>query len=100
MHEGEAITVQYKRDGVKHETTLTPYYSQEENRYLIGIFASNRKENLNLPEVLKFGWYEFTYNTGAVIKSLGMLVTGKASFNDLSGPVGIAGVVSDIVSDV
>lgn len=100
LHEGEEITIRYKRGGEVRETTLKPVYNETENRYLIGISALPRKENLNFGEVLKYGWYEFTYNTGAVIKSLGMLFTGKASFNDLSGPVGMAGMVNDIVTEV
>jgi regulator of sigma E protease len=100
MHEGEELTVEYTRNGEQMTTTLMPEYNQEEQRYLIGIKASPRRENLNILEVVKYGWYEFTYNAGAVIKSLGMLVTGKLSFNDLSGPVGIAGTVNDIVDEV
>ena len=100
MHQGEELTIEYTRNGEKMTTTLVPEYNEEEKRYLIGIMASARRDHLNILEVVKYGWYEFTYNAGAVIKSLGMLVTGKLSFNDLSGPVGIAGTVNDIVNEV
>ena len=100
MHEGEELTIEYTRDGQKLTTTLVPEYNEEEKRYLIGITASPRRDHLNFPEVVEYGWHEFTYNAGAVIKSLGMLVTGKLSFNDLSGPVGIAGTVDSIVEAV
>ena len=100
MHQGEELTIEFTRNGEPMKTTLVPEYNEEEQRYLIGIMASGRRTNLNILEVVRYGWYEFTYNAGAVIKSLGMLVTGKLSFNDLSGPVGIAGTVNDIVSEV
>ena len=100
FHEGEPLTIRYERDGESYETLLTPRYSEEEDRYLIGIIASSREQKLSPLEVLKYGWHEFTYNTGIVIKSLGMLFTGKASINDLSGPVGMASFVNDIVEDV
>ena len=100
MHEGEEVKVTYERDGETYETVLKPKYMPEEDRYLIGIGAYPRREDLSIGEVLKFGWYEFAFNTGAVFKSLGMLFTGKASFNDLSGPVGMADMVTDIVDDV
>ncbi|MBR4768248.1 MAG: site-2 protease family protein [Lachnospiraceae bacterium] len=99
MHEGEEISVTYKRNGEKLVTTLVPKYSEEDGRYLIGINATERRK-LNVGEVFEYGWYDFAYNTGVVIKSLGMLFTGKASLNDLSGPVGMAGVVNEIVEDV
>ena len=100
MHSGETLEVTYVRNGETKTTTLTPRYSEEDGRYLIGIMSKGRQEHLNIGEVLKYGWYEFCYNTGVVIKSLGMLVTGKASFNDLSGPVGMAGMVNEIVEGV
>lgn len=100
MHEGEEITVEYERDGKRFTTVLKPQYDTEEQRYLIGIYAPARTENLNVFQVFQYGFYEFGFNTGAVIKSLGMLFAGKLDFNSLSGPVGIAGTVNDIVSEV
>ena len=100
MHEDEPMKITYERGGERHETTLEPKFSEDEGRYLIGIVSPARTENLNLGEVLKYGSYEFLYNTKVVIKSFIMLFSGKASFNDLSGPVGIAGAIGDIVKEV
>lgn len=100
LHEDESMKVVYLRDGEKHETVLTPKYSEEEGRYLIGIISGPNIDDLSFPEVCKFAFYDLRYNMSAVVKSLGMLFSGKASLNDLSGPVGMAGMVNDIVEEV
>jgi len=97
LHSGEEMVITYERNGEEFETTLIPQYSEEYGRYLIGITASNREEHLSIGKVLKYGWYTFSYNTSVVFKSLKLLVTGKGSFDDLSGPIGMAGMVNDIV---
>ncbi|MBQ6550946.1 MAG: RIP metalloprotease RseP [Lachnospiraceae bacterium] len=100
LHEGEDIDVTYVRDGETYESTIVPVYDEEAGRYYIGISSSARKTDLNALEIVKYGYYEFAYDTGVVFKSLGMLFSGRASLNDLSGPVGMAGMVDDIVTEV
>lgn len=100
LHEGEEVRIEFIRDGEKMETHLYPKYDEEEGRYLIGIMSGPREENLGIGDVLKYGFLDLGYNTKIVIKSIGMLFTGKASVNDLSGPVGMAGMVNDIVEEV
>ena len=46
---------------------------------------------------MKYSFYEVKYWIVTTVKSLGMLVTGKLSKDDLSGPVGIVTVVGDMV---
>ena len=41
-------------------------------------------------ETLKYAWYEMRYSVKATYKSLGMLVRGRVSREDVAGPVGIA----------
>jgi len=100
MHEGEDVTITYVRNGEKFTTTLTPVYYEAEDRYLIGITAKNRETGLGVIKVLRYGCATLRYNMSVVIKSLGMLVTGKSGIGDLSGPVGMAGIVNDIVEEV
>ena len=100
LHEGENLDVVYLRDGEQHECTIVPVYDEEAKRYYIGITSAARKTDLNALEIIKYGYYEFAYDTGVVFKSLGMLFSGRASLNDLSGPVGMAGMVDDIVTEV
>ncbi len=99
LHKGEEIEITYKRNGEKFVTTMVPKLS-EDGSYMIGIYASARTRDLNFFQVLGYGFADFKYNAGAVVKSIGLLVSGNASLNDLSGPVGMAGMVNDLVTEV
>ena len=100
LHEGEDVTVTYIRNGETHTAELKPVYNEEEGRYLIGITSAAPRACSNAGEIFRYGFYDFTYNCGLVIKSLKILFSGKGSLNDLSGPVGIANTVNDIVVEV
>lgn len=78
--------------------SVTPQYSKENDKYLIGITII--PENLrtsSLGGLVKYGYKEMEYDVKLTVKSLGMLFTGKASLKDLSGPVGIVVMIDDSV---
>ena len=78
--------------------TVTPQYSEESKKYLIGILiAPENKKAANAGDLVKHGYMEMEYDVILTVKSLGMLFTGKASVNDLSGPVGIVVMIDDSV---
>ncbi|MGC6174469.1 RIP metalloprotease RseP [Lacrimispora sp. 38-1] len=78
--------------------TVTPQYSEESKKYLIGILiAPENKKAANAGELIKHGYMEMEYDVKLTVKSLGMLFTGKASVKDLSGPVGIVVMIDDSV---
>lgn len=78
--------------------TVTPQYSEESKKYLIGILiAPENKKAANAGDLVKHGYMEMEYDVKLTVKSLGMLFTGKASVNDLSGPVGIVVMIDDSV---
>lgn len=78
--------------------TVTPQYSEESKKYLIGILiAPENKKAANAGDLIKHGYMEMEYDVKLTVKSLGMLFTGKASVNDLSGPVGIVVMIDDSV---
>lgn len=77
---------------------VTPEFNKEYNQYMIGISVSPvTMKAASLPELIKYGAYEVKYDITVTVKSLGMLLTGKASVNDLSGPVGIVVMIDDSV---
>lgn len=54
--------------------------------------------NLTFGEVIVHSWEDCVYFVEMVWLSLGMLLSGRASVQDMSGPVGIIGMMSDMAS--
>ena len=50
-------------------------------------------------ETVVYSVYEVRYWIKYTFKSLGMLITGKAGLNDLSGPVGVSQVVDEVYTE-
>lgn len=95
FHTGEAVDVTYERDGERYTATLEPTYDEESGRYLLGITNNYAREKGNVLENLKYSVYELKYWIWTTLESLKMLVTGKVSANELSGPVGIVKSIGD-----
>lgn len=82
----------------RHTVSVKPEYSAEDNKYLIGIsIIPFHNPVKNAGELVKYGFLEMKYDVKVTVKSLGMLLSGKASVNDLSGPVGIVVMLDDTV---
>lgn len=92
---GDKVNIDYMRDGKRCSTVLIPKYYEEENRYLFGFSGYMGREKVNPIVTLGYSAWEVKYWVESTIKSLGMLFNGKASVNDLSGPVGVVQVVGD-----
>ena len=116
------LTVVFERDGEKHTVELVPMEQTQEmaeeekeqlqqnspkkdeedkpatRRMLIG-FQYMSRENVGALRILRLSGHEVAYWINLTVKSLGMLFTGKASVNDLSGPVGISQIVGNTVSE-
>ena len=80
------------------KASVTPEYSAESGKYLIGIsiIPENQKVK-SLGGLIKYGFLEMKYDVKLTVKSLGMLISGKAGVGDLSGPVGIVVMIDDSV---
>ena len=89
FHSGEAVDITYERDGKTYTTNLTPKYDEESGRYLYGFYGSGERIKGSVGDALIGGFYEVRYWIYTTVQSLRILVTGGASMNDLSGPVGI-----------
>ncbi len=78
--------------------SVTPQYSAENGKYLIGITITPENARVkSMGGLVKYGYMEMEYDVKLTVKSLGMLFTGKASVKDLSGPVGIVVMIDDSV---
>ncbi len=89
LHEGEAVEVTYERNGKEYTTTLKPQYDETTGRYLYGFQNDGSKTKTDFLSSMKYSVYEVKFWITSTIESIKMLVTGKASFNQMSGPVGI-----------
>ena len=89
IYRGGDVEVRYERDGETYQTILTPRYDESVGRYMLGISNSDLVELSGL-DGLKYAWYEMRYSIRMTYKSLGMLLRGQVSRQDVAGPVGIA----------
>ncbi len=97
--EGSPMDVVYERDGEIYETTITPKYSDEAQRYYMGFYLGEYGEIKGI-ETLKYAWYEVRYDFIATYRSLALLVKGKLTADDVSGPVGVVKIVDDAYDEV
>lgn len=96
---GEALEITYERDGQKHTTVINPSYDEGSGRYYMGIIAGEHLECSAL-QIFGYAFHTMKYFAEATFKSLGMLVTGRLSKNDISGPVGLVKVVDEVYDAV
>ncbi len=99
FHPGEDVTLVYERDGKQQEVTLKPVYDEESGRYLLGLSKNNERTKASFIEAVQYGFYEMKYQIYVTFESLKMLVTGKISFNEMSGPVGIVKTIGDTYNE-
>ncbi len=100
---GEPIEIKYLREGKEYSVAVAPKEGLVEGKYAIGIAMENVGD-LKLPFFAAL--YEGTNYTWVMMKEtakgLGNFVVtifqGTAKFADVSGPVGIAGIVGDAAS--
>ena len=95
LNEGETLEIHYTRDGEKKVATVTPVYDAEAGRYYLGLMGAGEYIKCNPIQVFQYSFYEVEYWVKATYKSIGMLLSGQATKDDVSGPVGIAQFVGD-----
>ncbi|HJA92968.1 MAG TPA: RIP metalloprotease RseP [Candidatus Eisenbergiella merdipullorum] len=93
---GKPVTVEYLRDGQKYKATLVPEYDEAEGRYLLGFQGYSEYVDCRNAGIFKYAYYEVRYGLKATVKSIGMLLTGKAGADDVAGPVGMAQIIGEV----
>ncbi len=96
INKSKDMTLTYERNGKEHTVTVTPKYNEEEGRYLIGFQGYGEYVDCKNSNVFPYAYYEVRYSLKATIKGLGLLVSGNASKDDVSGPIGIAQVIGEV----
>ena len=98
LNQGEQVTLEYERGGERYTVTLNPRYSEEDARYYIG-FSIGEHIDCRGWNLIKYSACEVRYWLQTTVKSLIMLVQGKLSADDLSGPVGIAMTIDETIEE-
>lgn len=99
MNQGEPMEISYRRGNENYTATILPKFSERDNRYYIGFTIGETIECKGF-DLIKYSALEVRYWLKATVKSLIMLVQGKLSANDLSGPVGIAVTIDETIDTV
>lgn len=82
------VEVTIERDGKRlAPIRITPEYSEESNSYLLGYKA--KVEKLSFYNIIYNSFFKTIFYSKYVLFSLGDLITGRLSINQMSGPVGI-----------
>lgn len=91
--DGAPMTLTLERDGEEYTTVVTPELS-EDGSYKMQIYGG-MYEKTGFFDTLKYGVLEIRYWITTTVKSLGMLISGGVSAEDVSGPVGIVTMIDD-----
>ena len=94
LNRGEDMDIQIKRDGQIQNISLTPRYSEADGRYYIGLI-SGEEIRCNPFQVFQYSVYEMRYWVKMTYKSLLMMLQGRVTKDEVSGPIGIAQMVGD-----
>ena len=94
MHQGETVTVTYERNDQRHAVTLEPKMS-EYGTYLLGFQGSGMRTKGNIFQTIYYSAYEVKYWICTTVSSLKMLIMRQVGIDQMSGPVGIVGVVDE-----
>lgn len=99
ISDGSPVEVVYERDGQQYETIITPVYSAEEGRFYYGFIGGGQYIACDNLRVFQYSWYEVRYWLLSTVQSLGYMIQGRASADDIAGPVGVATVIGDTVEE-
>jgi regulator of sigma E protease len=88
---GKDINVTYERDGKKQTVNIKPF--KEGNSYYIGINFTEIKKG-NIFQIIKYGFLRVVFWIRAVFASLGMLLTGNFTRQEVGGPIRIISEIS------
>lgn len=89
VNKNKPLDIVYERDGEQFKDSISPALNEETGSYILGIYGGVYEQSSGL-SVFQHAFYEMRYCVRATYKSLGMMVTGNFSREDVAGPVGIA----------
>ncbi len=89
----ETLTLTYSRGGEESTVQVTPVlYSQN---YSIGVSVNSARVKTDVLGVVKYSAVEVKYWIKTTVQSLGQIIRGRVSTDDIAGPVGIVSFIGD-----
>ncbi|WP_426349333.1 RIP metalloprotease RseP [Alloiococcus sp. CFN-8] len=88
ISEGNPVEIKYTRQGKDYKATITPAFNKDEAAYQIGV-APTLEEKPGIGESLSEGFKKSVSTINQVVYSIKTIFAGKASLNDVGGPVSI-----------
>jgi regulator of sigma E protease len=85
---GKPINISYERQGTLRQATVIPMKNKAENRYMVGI-EGTQVTSPNLGQSISYGFIETKSLIKQTFSFFKILFSGKASMNDVGGPVTI-----------
>lgn len=89
---GDSFTAKVLRDG-KIVTVKSPYYKNSSGQTTLPFDVQYERVSVGPLSVIKYSAYEVKFWIEITVKSLGQMVTGKVSKDEISGPVGIVDMI-------
>ena len=97
--DGSSVELTYERDGQEYTADISPKYDEKYGRYMFGIVFGKSLDKWTSMNILKYSYYYVRMNIRSTVQGLKGLVLGRLGVDSLSGPVGMAGMVSDIYNE-
>lgn len=92
------IMLELKRNDKDIKTVLYP--KNMDGKAIMGVsFANIYKKPKSFLETCKFAVNEFNFYISTTVMSLRMLVKGKLSMKEISGPIGTVAVMGDVINE-
>lgn len=95
---GDSFEATVLRDG-KSISVTSPYYTNAEGAKGFPFDVTYARTKVGPWGVIKYGAYEVKFWIETTIKSLGEMIQGKVSKDDISGPVGIVSMIGDTYTE-
>lgn len=90
------IYITYIRDNESKTVNLSPKLNKDG---YMGWDYNPYREKVSALSTISYSFYEVKNSIVNTVRSIGFLISGKASMKEISGPVGIVNIVGDIVDE-
>lgn len=100
--DGSPVRIVVDRNGEEKAFDIAPKLTKMQNgeeKYLFGYYHSAPREKGGVLSTLGYSAYEVKFWIDTTIKSLGLMITGQVSMDQVSGPVGIVKQVGDVIEE-